>query len=89
MILTVRIVFPWALSGEKAPRIDMDKIPKEIKVDAGDVIDLNIPCIALPPPKVKLLIDGEEESTWKMRMGKIGPPKVSRSNRDMRELARP
>ena len=67
-ILTVRIVFPWSLSGEKAPRIDMDKIPKEIKVDAGDVIDLNIPCIALPPPKVKLLIDGEEESTWKMRI---------------------
>jgi len=62
---------------EKAPRIDMDKIPKEIKVDAGEVIDFNIPCIALPPPKVKLLIDGEEEDTFKLRMGKIGPPKAA------------
>ena len=64
-------------TGEKAPRIDTDKIPKEIKVDAGEVIDFGFPCIAVPPPKVKLLIDGEEEDTWKLRMGKIGPPKVS------------
>jgi len=60
---------------EKAPRIDTSQIPKEIKVDAGDPIDLAIPCIAVPPPKVKLAIDGEDEDKWKMRMGKIGPPR--------------